>query len=86
MAAQLRHRGPQSDSVRITYEDRARTGSARPGLRRDHEPPSEAAEHAAALASQAFPQTIQGALAARTALPAAATTLRLKRGTDNDQK
>jgi len=86
VAAQLRHRGPQSDSVRITYEDRARTGSARPGLRRDHEPPSEAAEHAAALASQAFPQTIQGALTARTALPAAATTLRLKRGTDNDQK
>ena len=66
VAAQLTHRGPQSDFVRITSDDRAPTASHRPGLRRDHKPPSKAADRASALASRAFPQTIQGALAART--------------------
>jgi hypothetical protein len=85
VASQLRQGGAQSDSVRITYDGRAPAGGYRSTLRRNHERPSEAAERASALASQAFPQTIQGALAARPALPATHTTLRLKRGRDHDR-
>jgi hypothetical protein len=86
VAAQLRKPAPEPDSVHIVYDDRAPAGRYRTGVPTDHERLTEAAERAAALASQAFPQTIQRALSAGTALlPAATTALRLSRGRDSDE-